>query len=145
MSGFFWSAIWIVSAIMVSATRSDAVFLHLLLEPNLTYTTQEAMESFAFPDNLWCLLNNFCQMAHNSNILVAMQNVQSANLDCRQSKASINMKPTAGTAPGIHLSGEVSYRVTRRVILGWRKYCLLCQLFRWTDNSDKLKGVGLSI
>ena len=31
-----------------------------------------------------------------------------ANKDCKQSTEAINSKPTAGTAPGSQLSGEVS-------------------------------------
>ena len=38
---------------------------------------------------------------------LVMQNVQSSNWYYRQSRALINMKPTPGTAPWTHISGEV--------------------------------------
>ena len=49
-------------------------------------------------------------MAHNGNAFEysAMQNVWYSNSDGRQSTELFNLKITPRTAPGTHLSGEVS-------------------------------------
>ena len=57
------------------------------------------MKSFAFPYNVWCLLNKFCQIARNNYVYSAMQNVQYSNLECRQTKASFNFETNPCPAP----------------------------------------------
>ena len=47
----------------------------------LSIISHEVMKSFAFPYNVWCLLNKFCQIARNNYVYSAMQNVQYSNLE----------------------------------------------------------------